>query len=167
MLDRLEAAITLTRLLVFLLLIAAQAFAADMPGKWTASFNARIGVQNYVYSFKVAGAKLTGTAKPQFGEAEIQEGSTKGGDISFVGNLKFQEMMIRIEYKGKLYGGEIRFTRKMGDFAPEELGGKREKGYFTGPKILAGRRSPSTQVYFSREISNIPKFPNHPITTPR
>lgn len=108
-------------------MIAAQAFGADAAGKWTASFDTRIGVRNYTYSFAVDGAKLTGTATSQFGESEIQEGAIEYGDISFVGNLKFQDMLIRIEYKGKLAGDEIKFTCKVGDVATEDLIAKREK----------------------------------------
>jgi hypothetical protein len=41
----------------------------------------QIGVQNYTYTFKLEGGKLKGTAKSQFGESEIQEGSAKGDDV--------------------------------------------------------------------------------------
>jgi hypothetical protein len=112
---------------VFLLLWMIQAFGADFNGKWTASFDTQIGVQNYTYTFKVDGNKLTGMAKSQFGESAVEEGSINGDDISFVENLKFQDMPLRIEYKGKLVGNEIKFTRKVGDVATEELVAKREK----------------------------------------
>jgi hypothetical protein len=44
-----------------------------------------------------------------------------------VGNLKFQDQEIRIEYKGKLSGDEIKFTRTIGEFAAEEFVAKRAK----------------------------------------
>ncbi len=113
--------------LVFVLAVAATLFAADVTGTWTASFDTQVGVQNYTYTFKVDGAKLTGTAKSQNGETQIQEGSVKGDDISFVENLNFQGMELRIEYKGKLSGDEIKFTRKVADVATEELVAKRAK----------------------------------------
>ena len=49
------------------LLTIVPAVAADASGKWTASIDTQIGVQNYTYDFKVNGNKLTGKAKSQFG----------------------------------------------------------------------------------------------------
>jgi hypothetical protein len=121
---------TLGKLPVFaaLALIAlAPAFGADITGKWTASFDTQIGVQNYTYEFKVDGEKLTGTAKSQFGSGDITEGVVKGDDVSFVENLKMEDQTLRIEYKGKIMGDEIKFTRKVGDIATEELVAKRAR----------------------------------------
>ncbi len=100
---------------------------ADISGKWTASFDTQVGVQNYTYEFKLNGEKLTGTTKSQFGESEITEGTVKGDEVSFVENLKFQDQTLRITYKGKIAGDEIRFTRQVGDVATEELIAKRVK----------------------------------------
>ena len=110
-----------------LLAFAGMLCAADISGKWTASFDTQIGVQNYTYDFKVDGEKLTGTAKSQFGEGPIIEGSVKGDDITFVENLDFDGQQVRITYTGKIAGDEIKFTRKVGDFATEELVAKRAK----------------------------------------
>jgi len=110
-----------------LLAFAGMLCAADISGKWTASFETQIGVQNYTYDFKVDGEKLTGTAKSQFGEGPIIEGSVKGDEITFVENLDFDGQQVRITYTGKIAGDEIKFTRKVGDFATEELVAKRAK----------------------------------------
>jgi len=112
---------------VIVFLMAGVLFAADVTGTWTASFDTQVGVQNYTYTFKADGGKLTGTAKSQNGETQIQEGSVKGDEISFVENLNFQGMPLRIEYKGKLSGDEIKFSRKVADVATEELVAKRAK----------------------------------------
>jgi len=109
------------------LLLLSPAFAADITGKWTASFETQVGVQNYTYEFKLAGDKLTGTTKSQFGQSEITEGTVKGDDVSFVENLKFQDQMLRITYKGKISGDEIKFTRQVGDVASEDLVARRAK----------------------------------------
>jgi hypothetical protein len=113
--------------LVSAFLMASALFGADVTGTWTASFDTQVGVQNYTYTFKADGAKLTGTAKSMNGETQIQEGSVKGDEISFIENLDFQGMPLRIEYKGKLAGDEIKFTRKVADVATEELVAKRAK----------------------------------------
>jgi len=111
--------------------MAAAAFAADVTGTWTASFDTQIGVQKYTYTFKAAGNKLTGKAKAESeaikGETEITEGTVNGDDISFVENVDFQGMPIRIVYKGKIAGDEIKFTRTILDMFTEELVAKRAK----------------------------------------
>ncbi len=110
-----------------LLAAAGMLCAADISGKWTASFETQIGVQNYTYEFKVDGEKLTGTAKSQFGEGPIVEGSVKGDDVTFVENLDFNGQQVRITYKGKIAGDEIKFNRQVGEFASEDLVAKRAK----------------------------------------
>ncbi len=102
-------------------------YAADPTGKWTTTINTQIGDMPYTYNFKAEGDKLTGKATSQFGEIEITEGKINGEDISFVENIKYQDMAIRIEYKGKLSGDEIKFTRQVGEFATEEFVAKRAK----------------------------------------
>jgi hypothetical protein len=108
-------------------MLAASAMAAGIDGKWKAKFDTQIGEQNYTYEFKSDGEKLTGTAANAMGSSEIQQGTVKGEDVSFVENVDFNGTAIRIEYKGKIAGDEIKFTRKVGDFATEDLVAKREK----------------------------------------
>jgi hypothetical protein len=109
------------------LALVVSAMAADINGKWKAKFDTQIGEQNYTYEFKADGDKLTGTATNAMGSTEIKEGTVKGDQVSFVENLEFNGMAIRIEYTGKMSGDEIKFTRKVGDFATEDLVAKREK----------------------------------------
>ena len=113
--------------LVLALLLATAAFGADFAGKWTAAIDTQIGVQNYTYDFKVDGDKLTGTAKSQMGEIPITEGKIDGDQITFVENLNFQDQPLRIAYKGKITGDEIKFTRQVADVATEEFVAKRAK----------------------------------------
>ena len=98
---------TKNRILLSVLIVVAMAtaaFAADVTGTWTASFDTQVGAQKYTYTFKVAGNKLTGKAKSELAmtETEITEGTVNGDDISFVENLNFQDMPLRIVYKGKM-----------------------------------------------------------------
>ena len=109
------------------IVISMFAFAADITGTWTASFDTQIGVQNYTYTFKVEGNKLTGHVKSQYSDGDISEGTVKGDDISFVENLTFEGMQLRIVYKGKLSGDEIKLTRNVADIATEEAVAKRAK----------------------------------------
>lgn len=121
------------RILMFSsLLIAAfcvAAVAADFDGTWKASIDTQVGVQNYTFTFKVAGEKLTGKAKSEFAmvETEITEGVVKGEDISFVENLVYEGMPLRIVYKGRIAGDEIKFSRNLADIADEPFVAKRSK----------------------------------------
>ena len=108
-------------------LAVATVFAAGAAGKWTAAIDTQIGVQNYTYDFKVDGEKLTGTAKSQFSESPITEGSVKGDTISFVETLTYQDMTMRVVYKGTISGDEIKFSRQVGEVASEDFVAKRAK----------------------------------------
>jgi hypothetical protein len=108
---------------------AAVLFAADFNGQWTAAIETQVGVQNYTFTFKVDGEKLTGRARSAFANAdtEITEGVVKGDDISFVENLVFEGMPLRITYKGRISGDEIKFTRNVAEIADEPFVAKRSK----------------------------------------
>jgi opacity protein-like surface antigen len=109
--------------------LATAALAADVTGTWTASFDTQVGVQKYTYTFKVDGNKLMGKAKSELAntETEIAEGTVNGDDISFVENLNFQDMPLRIVYKGKIAGDELKLTRTILDMFTEEAVAKRAK----------------------------------------
>jgi hypothetical protein len=113
--------------LVFLSLSSLRA--ADVSGRWTATFNTEIGEQSYTYEFVVKGIVLTGTAKGNLvGESKITDGKVDGDKISFVENASFMEMPIRIEYTGQMTSAdEIKMTRKVLDIATESLVAKRVK----------------------------------------
>jgi len=103
-------------------------YAADLAGKWTSEFESQVGKQKYTYDLKVTGDKVTGQAiSDQRGPVEITEGKITGDEISFVENANIQGNEIRIEYKGKVSGDEMKLTRKVGDFATYEIVAKRAK----------------------------------------
>jgi hypothetical protein len=119
----------LMKVVIGLAALAAFAFAADVTGTWTASFETQVGTQNYTYMFKQDGTKLTGKAKSLFAEAEteITEGSVEGDNITFVENLNYQGMPLRIVYKGKISGDTIEFTRNVAEIADEKGTAKKSK----------------------------------------
>ena len=114
-------------LLFAILALASVAFAADVDGTWTATFDMQIGEQHYTYNFKADGEKLTGTAKNDWGERPIEDGTIKGDAVAFTENVEFQGQKITIKYTGKLSGDEIKFTRQVGTFATEDITAKRKK----------------------------------------
>jgi hypothetical protein len=113
--------------LLFVAFAAIGAHAADFNGKWTAEFETQMGTQKYTYEFHVNGAILTGKAINDRGETALTEGKIDGDNITFVEALSINGMDIKITYTGKITGDEIKFTRKVGDFATEELTAKRVK----------------------------------------
>ena len=64
--------------LCLLLATASAAFAADISGKWKATFDTQIGVQNYTYTFKMDGGKLTGTAESEHGKSALADAAVVG-----------------------------------------------------------------------------------------
>lgn len=119
--------------LAALSIAAANCTAADSPfaGKWKGEFDSQIGIQKYTFDFKVDGDKLTGKAiaEREMGTNEVQivDGKITKDGISFVEPLKFNDNEIRIEYTGKMAGDDIKFHRKVGDFAEEDFVAKRVK----------------------------------------
>jgi hypothetical protein len=107
------------------------AYGADIAGKWTAEFDTQVGLQKYVFEFKVDGTTLTGKALGNIAGSEsqstIQDGKINGDEISFVEMQNYQGQEVRIVYKGKVSGDEIKFTRNVADMVDEELVAKRAK----------------------------------------
>ncbi len=104
------------------------AHAADISGTWKASFDTQVGKQNYTYTFAVKGTQLTGKAKSDNGESQLQDGKVDGDTVSFVENLNFQGNPIKITYTGKIVSAdEIKFSRDVAGFAKEDLVATRAK----------------------------------------
>ncbi len=107
------------------------AYAADITGKWNAEFDSQVGTQKYVFDLKADGSKLTGKAISNIAGAnattEIQEGKIEGNTISFIENLNYQGMELKISYKGTVSGDEIKFARTVGDAGGEQFVAKRAK----------------------------------------
>jgi hypothetical protein len=103
----------------------------NVTGTWKGQFDSQIGLQKYTFVFKVAGTNLTGKVigEREMGtnEVVITEGVAGTNGISFVEPLKFGDNELRIEYTGKVSGDEIKFHRKVGEFAEEDFTAKRVK----------------------------------------
>lgn len=118
----------LLKLIVLLAAAAAFAFAADVTGTWTATFDTQVGAQAYTFTFKQEGTKLTGKAVSAFAKTDtaITEGSVNGDDITFVEELVYEGMPLHVVYKGKISGNEIKFVRDMAGIANEEATAKKQ-----------------------------------------
>jgi opacity protein-like surface antigen len=110
--------------------LAVAAFAADVTGKWTAQVPGRGGqTRETTFNFKVDGEKLTGTMSGMQNDLEISDGKVKGDEISFKVNVNFQGNEMKMNYKGKVAGDEIKMTREREGSGqpPQEFTAKRAK----------------------------------------
>lgn len=142
-------------IVAFVFIASAIFQAADISGKWQAEFDTQIGRQKYLYTFKLDGDRITGTAESEvMGEKrkiDLKDVKRVGDEISFVEMLDFQGNPVTITYKGKVSGDEIKFARQVGEFATEELTATRVKeaaptpaptkagrGRSSGPPVVLG-----------------------------
>ena len=89
-----------------------QAADAAVAGKWTAQVPGRDGqTRDVTFNFKTAGDKLTGTMSGRQGDLEITDGKVKGDEVSFDVTMTMQGNAMKMTYKGKVAGDEIKFTR--------------------------------------------------------
>ncbi len=115
-----------TAVLMFMLLNAA--VAADIDGKWKATMEGPMGTIEQNFTFKVDGEKVTGTMSDQMlGEQKIADGTLKGDDISFTVTAKSEMGEMKLAYKGKVSGDEMKLTMSFGDMGGMELTAKRVK----------------------------------------
>ena len=120
------------RYLVLLLALTARVAAAQgAAGTWSTQFDTQVGQQKYVFTFKQDGAAVTGTAKAEMAgqprDVVFSDVKVKGDTVTFAENFEFQGNAVPITYTGIVAGNEIRFSRKVADFATETFVAKREK----------------------------------------
>ena len=142
--------------LSLLFLAALPGLAADLTGRWKAEFDTQPGKQTYLYDLKTEGGNVTGKATGDInGEnkhtVEIKDGKLVGDTVTFVEMFEFQGNELTITYSGKLAGDEIKFTRRVGDIATEELVARREKGA-GAPATATGKAAGKWQGEFESRI---------------
>ena len=98
---------------VVLSFMLATAWGADITGKWKGEMDMMGQAMELGFNFKADGSALTGTSLgPQGQEYPISDGKIDGDDISFVVQVTGQ-MEMKINYKGKVVGEEIKLTMEM------------------------------------------------------
>jgi hypothetical protein len=98
-------------LLVLFAAFAFTASAADVTGTWKASTETPNGTFETTFVFKVDGTKLTGsTTNQMMGEKAISEGKIDGDDLTFTVNAEFGGNQVKLDYKGKVTGNEMKLT---------------------------------------------------------
>ena len=115
-------------LLIILLYYPVSGYGADITGAWTATFDTQVGQQSYTYEFNQKGSELTGSMKSGNGESKVENGKVEGDTVTFVENMNYQGMALKIDYTGKIVSSdEISFTRNVGGFGTEQLTAKKVK----------------------------------------
>jgi len=100
-------------LLALMVTLAANAMAADISGNWKATAEGPNGSLERTFVFKVDGNKLTGETTSQLlGKSVINDGKVEGDNLSFTITARFQDMEVKLTYKGKVgaSGNEITLT---------------------------------------------------------
>ena len=114
---------TLIGMMIFVLAI----FAADINGKWKASFQTPDGqTRESTFTFKAEGDKLTGTTSGRGGETPIADGKISGDTISFSVVRNFNGNEMKFSYKGKVSGDEMKLNVEAGERS-FEMTAKKEK----------------------------------------
>jgi hypothetical protein len=95
-----------------LALFALSCSSGGINGKWIAQLPGRDGqTRETTFNFKAEGNKLTGTVSGRQGDNPISDGEINGEDISFTVTANVRGNEVKVLYKGKLAGKEIKFTR--------------------------------------------------------
>ena len=101
-------------LLAIFAAFAITASAADISGNWKATAEGHNGAMERTFTFKVDGNKVTGESTSQMmGKSPISEGKIEGDTVTFVLTGKFGDQEVKLNYKGKISGNEIKFTSEM------------------------------------------------------
>jgi hypothetical protein len=104
------------RLLILIAALAFVASAADINGTWKATAEGPNGTIERTFVFKAEGSKLTGeTTSSMMGKSTIMDGKVDGDSLSFNITVNFQGNEMKVNYKGKVTGDEIKLTAESAD----------------------------------------------------
>jgi len=99
------------RFLALTTLWACVALAADISGNWKATAEGPNGQMERTFTFKVDGNKVTGeTTSSMLGKSTITDGKIEGDTVTFSITANFNGDEMKIDYKGKIDGDEIKLT---------------------------------------------------------
>lgn len=97
------------QLLLLLVAFAVSSFAADVTGTWKGTAETPAGTAERTFVFKVDGNKLSGeTTSSIFGKSTIEDGKVEGDNLSFTILIKFEGNEMKVNYKGKVTGDELK-----------------------------------------------------------
>jgi hypothetical protein len=106
------------KVLIILVALCACTFSSasvsDISGTWKASTETPNGTFETTFTFKVDGTKLSGTTSNQMlGELPFTDGKIDGDTITFLVSANFNGNDVKMSYKGKVAGEEIKLTLEL------------------------------------------------------
>jgi hypothetical protein len=101
----------LTRLAVLALALTGWLAAADVAGKWKATFDLQDGPVEVIYEFKVEGATVTGSVTSSHGDGAVTDGKLEGDAISFA----VERGDRKVQHKGAVTGNEMKLEVNLGE----------------------------------------------------
>ena len=106
--------VTMFRVMLASLVVAATALAADVSGTWNATVETPAGTGNPTFVLKQEGEKLTGTYTGMLGKADVT-GTVKGHKIEFQFEASYEGQKFTIRYSGTIESptrmkGTVRFA---------------------------------------------------------
>ena len=123
----------------------------DLTGNWKSSSTNQDGaVRETTFKFKAEGERLTGTISGRNADTAIEEGTIKGGELSFKVTREFNGTKMVMQYTGKVSGDTI-----TGKSESERDGEKRSRDWvasakWSRPKPLPSRKQPSSHYRRAR-----------------
>jgi len=109
--------------LVLALMSAWMVYAAEVDGTWKGTADTPMGPMETTITLQADGEKLNGTVKTDMFESKIENGSLKGGKVSFAINMDFGTLT----YEGAVAGDELKLKVTGPDGNPSDLNCKRQK----------------------------------------
>ncbi|MGZ5545779.1 MAG: hypothetical protein ACXWIU_14005, partial [Limisphaerales bacterium] len=142
---------------LFLFAFSALGATDDATGNWKWSITTQNGDRfESTAKLKQDDEKVTGTVNGRFGEAEVNEGSIKSGDINFKVKRERDGQSFIVSYTGKLSGdaikGKIEFERD-GNKVSRDWDAKRE-----GASSVAGKWNAAIILPDGNRIEGILNF---------
>jgi hypothetical protein len=114
----------------------------DLTGNWKSSFTNQDGaVRETTFKLKVEGEKLTGTISGRNADTAIEEGTIKGGELSFKVTREFNGNKMVIKYTGKVSGDTI-----TGKSESERDGEKRSRDWVAKREAVKAEATPKPEA---------------------
>jgi hypothetical protein len=114
------------KLLTLAAILAIAASAADISGNWKGTAEGPNGAIERTFTFKQDGTKLTGETTSEFlGKSVLNDGKVEGDEVSFSITANFNGNEMKLAYKGKISGDEIKLTS---DFGGQSINWTLKKG---------------------------------------
>ncbi len=99
----------------------------DVSGTWDLKVETSGGTATPTIILAQEGEKITGTYRGRLGESRL-DGTIKGNEIAFTVNVKFENRVLTVVYKGTVDKDSMRGTVRFGDRGTGNWTGRRRTG---------------------------------------